>query len=86
MFQQGFGGEGFAGDALDQFGSAVAPAVAVDFFAEPIQEGGEFTFCEHRIEIAEVLLGLFDPLGGVEVAEGVGGEVADAAAAPVDVL
>jgi hypothetical protein len=71
---------------LDEFSCGIAPAVAVDIVAEPGEEGGELALRELCVEVAGVLSRLLEELGGVEVAERVGGEVADRAVGPVDVL
>ena len=75
-----------ASDAPDQLGGRVALAVAVDVFAEPLAERLEFTAGEHRVEIAQVFSRLLEILRSVEISERVGGEIADQARAPVDVL
>ena len=64
----------------------VAAAVAVDLGPEPGQEGGELALGERGSEVAELGLGAGEELRGVEVAQGIGREVAEQAGAPVNVL
>ena len=59
--------------------------MGVDVFLHPGEEGEKVTFCEGGGD-GGVFLGALEELGGVDVSEGVGGEVAEAAHGPVDVL
>lgn len=58
----------------------------VDMGAEPAEEGGEVALGELGVEGTEIARGSLHELSGVEIAEGVGGEVADESSAPVDIL
>ena len=69
-----------------KFGGGVAVAVAMDFFAEPFPQRTEFAATELRGEIAEVGLGLGEELGRVQIAQRVGGKVAEQPRTPVHVL
>src|SRR3954452_20104558 len=70
--------------ALDQLRAAVTFAVGVDVPPEPAEQGLELAGCELGVEVPELAAGGFEELGGVEVAERVGGEVAERTPAPVD--
>ena len=83
---EGGGGDSLAGDAVDEVGSWVAAALAVDFGLEPVTQGLKLAAGEGGFEVAEFLCSLIEELGGEDVAEGIGGEVAEAAEGPVDVL
>src|SRR5687767_8515101 len=84
--QQGLRPERLAGDPLRELRGGVPLAVAVDVLPQPAEQGGELAAGELRVEVAEVFSRLLEELGGVEVAERVGREVAERAAGPVDVL
>lgn len=74
------------GYVLDQAGSRVTAAVAMDLFPQPIQQAAEVSFGEGPVQIAQVLDRLGEQLSGVQVAQGVGREVSDQSGAPVAVL
>lgn len=80
------GGEGFSGGFLDELLRGEFAAELVEAGAEPFAEGGVDAGAEVGIEGGESASGGGEELGGEDGAEGVGGEVADAAAGPVDVL
>ncbi len=61
-------------------------ALAVDPVSEPGEERGEVAPGDGRVEAAKVEFGAGVELGGVEVAQGVSGEVTEEAGGPVDVL
>ncbi len=82
----GGGGEGFSGGEGDELGGGIFFAVVVDVGLEPLIEAGEVGVLDVLAESGEVFGGGFEELCGEDVAEGVGGEVTDAAAGPVDVL
>src|SRR5438876_12035392 len=84
--QQRLGAEVLSGHRAHQPAGSVTLAVAVDLLAEPGEQGGEIARRNRPVEVAEVGAGGLEELGGVEVAERIGGEVADGAAGPVDVL
>ena len=77
----GFGAGGFFHEVLGEEGGAVL----VDVFLHPGEEGEKVALGEGGGD-GFILLGRFEKLGGVDVAEGVGREVAQAAHRPVDVL
>src|SRR5713101_1784424 len=58
----------------------------MNVLVEPALEAVKFSMTEVAVQVAQVLTGLFHELRGVEIAERIGGEVADASHAPVDVL
>src|SRR5688572_30123198 len=72
--------------ALGQLARRVAFAVAVDFLAEPREQGGELAGGELSVDVADVFTRLLEKLGRIKVAERVRGKVPDGAAGPVDVL
>ena len=76
---------GAAGGGLHEFLRREGGAFGVDFALEPTEEGGGVCFLEGGGD-GVVLHGGAEELRGVEVAEGVGGEVAEAAHGPVNVL
>ena len=86
MADEGGGGDSLAGDAVDEVGSWVAAALAVDFGLEPVAQGLKLAAGEGGFEVAEFHCSLIEELRGIEVAERVGREVAEEAGAPVDVL
>ena len=75
-----------AGDALDQVGGPIALALAVDLLAEPAEQAAEIAAGEGVVEAAELGTGRIEELGRVDVAQGIGREIADQPGAPVDVL
>lgn len=79
-------GVGFgAGRLFHEVLREVGGAVLVDVFLHPVEERDEVGFGKGRGDVC-VFHRCFEELGGVDVAEGVGGEVAEAAHGPVDVL
>lgn len=82
----GFGIEGFSCGTLDEFCGGIATAVGVDFLAKPAEEGLIVSVVDGGGEGGEITLGGLPKLGGGQVAESVGGEVAKASKGPVDVL
>ncbi len=78
----GFG----AGGALHQLGGGKAAAVPVNLVAQPIEQSGELAVGEGVIEVAQVGPGPGEKLCGKQVAQGISGEIADQAFAPVAVL
>ena len=76
-----FGASGGLHEVLREEGGAVL----VDVFLHPAEEGEEVAFGEGGGNGGVVLRGV-EELGGVDVAEGVGREVAEAAHGPMDVL
>ena len=72
--------------ALDERGGPVALAVAMDVLAQPGEQPGEIAPGERLVEAAELAAGPAEELGGVDVAQRVGREVAEQPGAPVDVL
>ena len=80
------GGVAFgAGGTLHEVLREEGGAFLVDVFLHPAEEGGEIAFGEGGGDDG-VVLGGVEELGGVDVAEGVGGEVAESAHGPMDVL
>ena len=82
----GFWVEGFSSGALDEFGGGIATAVGVDLFSQPAKEGLVVAIFHRSGEGGKVPIRGLPKLGGGEVAESVGGEVAEAAERPVNVL
>jgi len=77
----GFGAGGFCHEVLGEEGGAMA----MDVFLHPSEEGEEVSFGEGGGD-SGVFLSAFEELGGVDIAKGVGGKVAEAAHGPMDVL
>ena len=77
----GFGSGGLLHEVLGEEGGAVL----MDVGLHPVEEGEEVGFGEGGGD-GVVFHGGVEELGGVDVAEGVGGEVAEPAHGPVDVL
>lgn len=75
-----------AGDHLHQLGRAIAAAVAVDVVPQPFAEGLELAAGELPVQIGQVGSHLLHELGGVEIAELIGREIAERTLAPVNVL
>ena len=82
----GFGIERFAGGALDEIAGEVAPAIAVDFLAEPSEKRLVVPVVEGVLEAWQIPLGGLPEVGAGEITQSVGGEVAEATERPVDVL
>ena len=82
----GFGVEGFSCGALDEFGGGIATAVGVDFLTKPAKEGVVVAIFHRSGEGRQIPICGLPKLGGGQIAESVGGEVAEAAKGPVDVL
>jgi len=70
--------EGFACGSLDKFGGGIAAAVGVNFFTEPAEEGLIVAVLDRGGERGEVSIGGLPELGGGQIPQGVGGEVAEA--------
>lgn len=77
----GFGAGGLGHEVLWEEGGAVL----VDVFLHPAEEGEEVAFGKGGGDIG-VVLGGVEELGGIDISEGVGREVAEAAHGPMDVL
>src|SRR5205823_5237928 len=75
-----------AGDFFDEHGSRVARALAVNLVAQPVQQAGEVSSGESRVEVAQIGAGPGEKLRGEEVAQSVGWEITDKPFAPVAVL
>ena len=86
VFHQRLVRERLAGYLLDQILGPVTLSVLMDILLQPAEKLREITGGELRIEIAEILPGLSEKLSGIEVAQGIGGEIADQSGRPVDVL
>jgi hypothetical protein len=70
--------ESFACGSLDKFGGGISAAVGVNFFTEPAEEGLIVAVVYGGGERREVPIGGLPKLGGGQVPQGVGGEVAEA--------
>src|SRR3954452_11651491 len=77
---------GGADDLLQRLARRVLPAVVVQVLAEPVAERAELAPLEAVVEVRQGGDDLLPDLGGDQVAERIGREVADRAARPVDVL
>jgi hypothetical protein len=84
--EMGFWVEGFSSGVLDKFGGGIATAVGVDFLTKPPKEGLVVAIFHRSGEGRNIPICSLPKLGGGQVAESVGGEVAEAAKGPVDVL
>src|SRR5262249_31787328 len=73
-------------DAPAQFGGPVALALPVGRLVKPAPPTPQIPSAELGVEVTQVLPRLLHELSGVQVAQRVRREVADAAEAPVDVL
>ena len=82
----GFWVEGFSSGALDEFGGGIATAVGVNLFSQPAKEGLVIAIFHRSGEGRNIPIRGLPKLGGGQVAERVGGEVAEAAKRPVDIL
>ena len=82
----GFGVEGFSCGALDEFCGGIASAVGVDFLTKPAEEKLAVAIFHRSGEGRNIPIRGLPKLGGGQVAESVGGEVAEAAKRPVDIL
>lgn len=82
----GFWVEGFSGSALDEFGGGIATTVGVDFLTKPAEEGLVVAIFYRSREGRNIPICSLPKLGGGQVTESVGGEVAEAPKRPVDVL
>ncbi|KRO61919.1 MAG: hypothetical protein ABR82_06715 [Verrucomicrobia subdivision 6 bacterium BACL9 MAG-120507-bin52] len=85
-FEMGLRVESFSSGVLDQVGSGIATAVRVDFLTKPPKEGLVVAIFYRGGEGGKVPIRGLPKLGGGQVAERVGGEVAEAAKRPVDIL
>jgi hypothetical protein len=85
-FEVGFWVEGFSSGVLDEFGGGIATTVGVDFLTKPPKEGLVIAIFYGSGEGRNIPIRGLPKLGGGQVAECVGGEVAEAAKGPVDVL
>ena len=75
-----------AARALEDLGRREPAAVAVDLLAQPLAERRQVAGADPLVEVVDVAAGGLPQLAGDHVAEAVGGEVAEGAAGPVDVL
>lgn len=78
-------GRGACG-AFDEGRGGPGHAVTVDVLAQPVEEGGVIAVGEIRVEGGDLPGGGVKNLSRENVAETVGGEVTEAAHAPMDVL
>ena len=78
--------ESFSSGVLDQVGGGIATAVRVDFLTKPPKEGLVVAIFYRGGEGGKIPIRGLPKLGGGQVAERVGGEVAEAAEGPVNVL
>jgi hypothetical protein len=85
-FEVSFGIEGFSCRLLNKVGGGIAATVGVDLLAKPAKEGLIVSVVDGGGEGGEIPLGGLPKLGGGQIAESVGGEVAKASEGPVDVL
>ena len=85
-FEVGFWVERFSCGALDEFGGGIATTVGVDFLTKPAKEGLIVAIFNRSGEGRNIPIRGLPKLGGGQVAESVGGEVAEAPKRPVDVL
>ncbi len=86
MVQKRAGAERPAGDRLHKVGGTVALTLGVDVCLEPLLERNKLSSRELPRQVAQVFPGLLEELGRIQVPERIGGEIADPATAPVDVL
>ncbi len=77
---------GLAGHVLDERATAVASALLVDVRPKPVQQGREVAHGEAVLQVGEGFQGGVEKLGGVKGAQGVGGEIAEAAEGPMHIL
>ena len=82
----GFWVEGFSCSALDELGGGIATAVGVDFLTKPAEKGLVVAIFHRSGEGRNIPICSLPKLGGGQVAERVGGKVAEASKGPVDVL
>jgi len=75
----GFWVEGFACRALDEFGGGITTTVGVDFLTKPPKEGLVIAIFHRSGEGRNIPIRGLPKLGRGQVAEGVGGEVTEAA-------
>jgi hypothetical protein len=71
--------EGFSCGALDEFSGGIATAVGVDFLTKPAKEGLVIAIFHRSGEGRNIPIRGLPKLGRGQVAEGVGGEVTEAA-------
>lgn len=71
--------EGFSCGALDEFSGGIATAVGVDFLTKPAKEGLVIAIVHRSGEGSNIPIRGLPKLGRGQVAEGVGGEVTEAA-------
>ena len=84
--EMGFWVEGFSSGVLDKFGGGIATAVGVDFLTKPAEKGLVVAIFHRSGEGRNIPIRGLPKLGGGQVAERVGGKVAEATKRPVDVL
>jgi hypothetical protein len=84
--EMGFWVEGFSSGVLDKFGGGIATAVGVDFLTKPAEKGLVVAIFHRSGEGRNIPIRGLPKLGGGQVAERVGGKVAESAKRPVDVL
>ena len=85
-FEMGLRVESFSSGVLDKFGGGIATAVGVNLFSQPAKEGLVIAIFHRSGEVRNIPICGLPKLGGGQVAERVGGEVAEAAEGPVNVL
>jgi hypothetical protein len=77
--EMGFWVEGFSSGVLDKFGGGIATAVGVDFLTKPAKEVLVIATVHRSGEGRNIPIRGLPKLGRGQVAEGVGGEVTEAA-------
>ena len=86
VIQEGLGGEGGAGGLFDE-GKGVEPASgAVDMFPEPLEGGVEPALLDAIPETGDVGFHFAGEHGGVDISEGVAGEIPEMGSGPMDIL
>ena len=78
--------ERFARDALDKFLRGKLAAVLVDVGAEPFPDKAEFSLGDAGLPVGMGFFKGVEELGGIEVAEDIGGEVSDEPKRPMNIL
>ena len=73
-------------DALDEILRIILMAMTVDIGTQPGKQLTEITLADLVIEIPNILVDLLPQLRGDQISQGVGGEIPDRAAGPMDIL